>query len=694
MTDFRVPYNFVPLSSFILRPEWAAQVSQDYPFSDGYSGELTLQLIARSPLCVGGKQTPPNRNQPGKVAFHRNPDGQPEIPGSSLKGMLRNVMEIATFGHFRDVENQKLGFRDLTRPKYIDLITKEKVKAGWLSFEDGNWHLRPCRFVRVHQRALHEHFGVAFDTWKQKKTAPRRYQTLGGLRSVSFNTRPRKNSDVDEAHDLGQGTLEGTVVVTGQPGPDYTRGKSAKKHEFVFYDAQPRTAIVRPRVMADFNQIHEDTEEWDYWKKQLNKLALGVPVFYHSDTTGAPRSIGLSMMYKVAYSHSLHDAIGHTQREHLQEGVDLAALIFGQIEPDAARGAHSLRGRVMPGQLSPKVSPSKNWVGPTVLSSPKPTFYPAYLEQSSPAKEMRTLMDSDARLAGWKRYPAHPNHGIDVPPPPEKSQNTVQTTLETVGAGTVFEGKVRFHNLRAVELGALLWCLDFGLQPEICHSLGTGKPIGLGQVGLSLTDADIRSNNPQHQTDDQAMLSQCREAFVGYMNEQWQQATGDTGAIWTESEQVQSLLAMANPGVEKSYLGHMPDLEDFTNIKKSKQALQHPLGGYNGIKPKPGATAKSQDLSLGPAQEPALAADSQSAKMAPEEAELQQLKEQMAQPMNQVPSSQFGAVLDKTLEAAVDWPPLFREQLADDAHRFFKAHGFYTKKQKKKREALISALHG
>ena len=46
------PYNFVPLSTKILYPEWADRVSQDIPFSDGLDGTLSLRIKAVTDIFI------------------------------------------------------------------------------------------------------------------------------------------------------------------------------------------------------------------------------------------------------------------------------------------------------------------------------------------------------------------------------------------------------------------------------------------------------------------------------------------------------------------------------------------------------------------------------------------------------------------------------------------------------------------
>src|SRR5690606_4267980 len=178
MSHVSAPYRFVPLSKLVLLPDWADQVSHDQPFADGLCGELQLQLTCHTPLCVGGRQEKSSDREPGKVYFFRTPDNRLAIPGSSLKGMLRNVLEIASFARFRQVEDQHLGVRDISEADnfYARAIVSSPVQAGWLNFRDGQWQIQPCEFSRLHQEQLIEHFRVPRADWKPLKTAAQRYK--------------------------------------------------------------------------------------------------------------------------------------------------------------------------------------------------------------------------------------------------------------------------------------------------------------------------------------------------------------------------------------------------------------------------------------------------------------------------------------------------------------------------------------
>ncbi|MEW5958828.1 MAG: RAMP superfamily CRISPR-associated protein [Chloroflexota bacterium] len=89
------PYDFIPISL----PITLATVGHETRHGKGYnSGKLAYQITALSPLFVAGGSyllggdDLPGVDEPVVRAFYRV-NGQPVIPGSSLKGLARSVVE-------------------------------------------------------------------------------------------------------------------------------------------------------------------------------------------------------------------------------------------------------------------------------------------------------------------------------------------------------------------------------------------------------------------------------------------------------------------------------------------------------------------------------------------------------------------------------------------------------------------------
>ena len=109
MGTIRAPFNFVPLSEKVFFPDWANQISHDIPFSDGVSGTIQLKITAKTPIFVRNghtRQDADSKNNTYK-SFSKTADDKFFIPGTSIKGAIRNVMEILSFGKMSQVSKDR-----------------------------------------------------------------------------------------------------------------------------------------------------------------------------------------------------------------------------------------------------------------------------------------------------------------------------------------------------------------------------------------------------------------------------------------------------------------------------------------------------------------------------------------------------------------------------------------------------------
>lgn len=119
----RTPYNFVklnkdilntPLGTYIVQQDDEAILTEEYMDfvkSEGkYSGYFNIELTNKTPLYIGSKN-----------GFF-SAAGEVVVPGSSVRGCLKNIFKIITCSAFRadkdnaDVEDSKLYFRDMASP--------------------------------------------------------------------------------------------------------------------------------------------------------------------------------------------------------------------------------------------------------------------------------------------------------------------------------------------------------------------------------------------------------------------------------------------------------------------------------------------------------------------------------------------------------------------------------------------------
>lgn len=422
----------------------------------------------------------------------------------------------------------------------------------------------------------------------------------------------------------GMGVV-GKLVMTGLTRNAPQPHQTGHKHmEFVFFNERTEEEFELSSAKFDeFRDIHEPddgrnaNESWTYYNNEgyrgEKKFADGgrMPVFYlpQVDQSGhllnrTVESFGLAFMFKLAHAGSTHDLIGnstpsHTARRGETGGeIDLPSLIFGEVadqgDPDGGIRPSGLKRRAALDPARPAAGARlrrRTFRNNAVLLGPKPSYYPIYVRQNSefktgPANDRRSvaatytpltgaLLREDGNvqievshaapeLSGTKIWPAS-GRSLDDLPPIDRSiadKVEIQTKLHALDAGARFATTLRFHNLRPIELGALLWALTFGNEKALeggesplRHRIGMGKPYGLGEIRISIGDLRLRPNDPHATTGDLTGMSLV-SAFISHMEkvyaaalEERRQVSGQIGKVhsWKDSAQIKALLAAADP---------------------------------------------------------------------------------------------------------------------------------------------------
>ncbi len=607
------PYNFVPLPErVVLVPKEDDIPDQDRYHANRLSGRIECRLTTASPLYVragwqpedfvahGEKSFDKLKDEPGQQQkradfFHHGDPHRPIIPGSSLRGMLRALVEIVGYGKMERVTERGLVYRavgDTTSlgERYRDRFLLQRndgsyqtiVQAGYMQRSGGGWQIMPAQaqddftFARIEQTAIPN---LALRTGNKVfvEVDPPRVYTHANGKVRLFYPKVRRFLTIP-----ADGLREGVLVRTG---------RAPRKHmEFVIYPPDPQQfPILLPQAMIDEyrKQLSQDQ------KRLLGNdgvLQANHPVFYLVDQ-GKVVFFGHAMMFRLPYTFSPRDFVPEYLRRVAD--TDLADAIFGYVRPgvsvDKARA-----GRVFVSDAELDGKPEHLWcepevVTPKILSGPKPTTFQHYLVQTSTQK--RNLMHYASRptaetvVRGHKRYWHKPN----VPLADMIERDLVKidkaasqyTRIKPVAPGVSFRFTLRFENLSQIELGALLWVLRLAADEHYRLALGMGKPLGMGAVSISSSvyrdDRHARYSrlldgaqwHTGEQTVEQVDLDACLAEFEGYvMKESGEQERADQ---LDQTLRMQCLLALLRwkeaPPVEQTrYLeierlvekGHIP----------------------------------------------------------------------------------------------------------------------------------------
>ncbi|MFQ5633091.1 MAG: TIGR03986 family CRISPR-associated RAMP protein, partial [bacterium] len=398
-----------------------------------------------------------------------SPGGRPRIPGSSLRGMVRNLVEIVSYSKFQFFDDRNLYFRTFTdqsqtlKRNYTDRVIdpeiekgvgKYKINAGYLKRRGAGFMIIPA-------------------TKNKNNKQFRRYD--GDKRPGPFC--------FDELADGNFIIRSGTKINKEHRDKDIW--------EIFKPDREAETIALSKQDIRNYrNDKKRNTKDLDLLgEKDSGKLT---PCFYAvNEHKGEKRiSIGHTAMFRIAYLNSIGDAVKPKDLHFDSEITDFAEAIFGM-----AKGKRQKAGRVFFEDAVLDKKPNTNPFLPIeqiTLLGPNPTTVQHYLEQD--AGELKHYDDDNASVRGHKLYWHKSTHDWQV----NRSDFRPKITdkIRAINKGQSFTAKIRFENLHNEELGALLFVLD--LPDGCCHKLGRGKSLGLGSVDVK--SALYLSNRYAHYT--------------------------------------------------------------------------------------------------------------------------------------------------------------------------------------------------
>ena len=584
----KAPYNFVPLENRAFYPSWANHISQDIPFEDGVSGSIEYTIEAETPIFVRNGYT--DREHPDST-FSKTHDGKFFIPSTSIKGEIRNVLEILSFGKMTQVQDARFGIRDLSNnPEgrfYRQKI--QNVHCGWLYkrlAKDGSveYLINDCGTPgRIKPEVIDSHYDTALAAFGQNLALNRQYadnddeeklrsayNKYENILNISLENQDIENclsgtfSTVQDNYDRLIASFcangkKGCIVVTGQPSRREPERRKGKYYEFVFFESNTNEKV-ESQIIDDFTTVHKNN--YDYkkiWKRYLNE-GKRVPVFFmrRNGNVGPIDAIGLAYMFRIPTANFIKGAIPIELQSNRRK--DLAECIFGT----AKESLKQLKDRVNISHAFACGTPAECDIVTTILGSPKPSYGPLYASSG-------TWNDANAQIKGRKRYPVR-----TTLLPPNEGTDSQTCKFKPLAQGTSFKGRITFHNLKECELGALIAALTFNGHPECCHSIGEAKPLGYGKVTISIDKLSVISiKDIFAKTDDPT-----QQETDYYFNKFKDVMTENIGTGLENSNSIRELCAMAR-GIDKEFNNNFSYMRMSTNRNENEFALNRTVNNEN-----------------------------------------------------------------------------------------------------------------
>lgn len=462
-TRASAPYNFIPLNDEVVAFAEPPPLDRYFEENEYLSGYIDIKAKTLTPLYVRGA----NRDESNFFA----PSGIPRIPGSTIRGMTRSLLEIVTYGTFLQYDKKtRVYYRSVAEKggrNKAYLAVMKKAKAGFLFYDKHN------RSFAIKAAPLN-----GKDNFKKEK----------------FNFSDSEYTIVEDKAGKGLYLMSGDM-----------EGKKHKYHilyanegaSTITLDAEDVNLYQNDAARGDMawalvrnnNTIKLGTEDTPFvslldMAKKAELFPNGVPCFFLKHVIDGENRIlfGHTRNFRIPYNST----VGKHVPEKLQDETitDAAQAIFGKLS--------RWSGRVFFEDAVLESGQQDVYLGETVpgiLLSPKISTYQHYLEQNGQANQ---TWDTTAPIRGYKLY-WHRNTGSEEGErryynwkgfalPSGKTGEKVRTIINPVKPEVRFRGRIRFDNLSAVELGALLFVLD--LPKDCCHKLGMGKSLGLGSLAI------------------------------------------------------------------------------------------------------------------------------------------------------------------------------------------------------------------
>lgn len=271
---------------------------------------------------------------------------------------------------------------------------------------------------------------------------------------------------------------------------------------------------------------------------------------FHLRLEEGKETLGFSRMFKLPFKYNVKQQVEVLQKADINR-PDFAETLFGYTGKET-----SLKGRVQISHafMEGEVVDSELIEEKGILGSPKASYYPIYLKQHhSPYK----TYDENEGIAGRKLYRVH-TKDTTIPLPLNENNPNVESSFKTIPQGQNFHFRITMHNVKEVELGAVLAALTFNHTTGVYFNIGMAKSFGFGKCEIE--ENGIKLNGTNEKIDHYLQVFEKQmSAFTYEYNQQ----------LWAQTESITQLVNILGEHDDSEV--HMMDMDEYGDSKFEKR---------------------------------------------------------------------------------------------------------------------------
>jgi len=479
------PYNFVPLNEIPIEAPCypGKQIDQGTPVKlNMYSPELKtgyidIKLTTLTPLYIRDTLTDPEIQEKTEkeknTGRYINPDffspgEKVRIPGSSLRGMIRTLVEIVTFGKFTQFDGDRkffyraLGDKSLDlRNKYNNLFTESivyygkqcyrmKCYAGFLTKINGEYCIIPSQSIQINGQNVY--------VFRVENNLINSISLTYNYKNYSWDDKFYFNYNRNPIHPHCDGSINlfylKVTSILPNPSNGYQKGYliitgiPPKKH-MQHIILPPDNSATKLPIAPEFIEAYTK----DKYRKAVNLIELldsgqnELPCFYLLGQNNEVIAFGHTPYFRFPYQYKIRDLVPPALlNDNL---VDISEAIFGNEKSFASRVFFEDAFPIKEVKFEPICIPK-------ILAEPKPTCFQFYLKQENFNQEFDRngdfrgysgLKDYDQNFSnnnniirGYKLYWHHENKHLDF-------KASIRLDVDKENDETDFLTRLNFQNI-------------------------------------------------------------------------------------------------------------------------------------------------------------------------------------------------------------------------------------------------------